>query len=99
MPAKLSPGWIAEPDILKTFIHCNGFTSTSVKMDSMDFRYTDADQVWQTGRGTGMRRRLDSLDTAQKKHALALLSERTKPYQRYDGYYVEGTALLAVANR
>ena len=57
-------------------------------MDSMDFRYTDADQVWQTGRGTGMRRRLDSLDTAQKKHALALLAERIKPYQRHDGYYI-----------
>jgi len=35
-----NPGWITEPDILEALIHRNGFTDISVKMDSMDFRYT-----------------------------------------------------------
>jgi len=92
-----NPGWITEPDILEALIHRNGFTDISVKMDSMDFRYTDAEDVWQTARGTGMRRLLDTLDATQKKRALALFRERMKPHQRDDGYYLRATALLAVA--
>jgi len=66
-------------------------------MDSMDFRYADAEDVWQTARGTGMRRLLDRLDATQKKQALSLFTERMKPHQRADGYYLRATALLAVA--
>jgi hypothetical protein len=65
----------------------------------MDFRYADAEEVWQQGRGTGMRRILDTLDATQKKHALSLLTERMKPHHRDDGYYLGAAALLAVANR
>jgi trans-aconitate methyltransferase len=68
-------------------------------MDSMDFRYSDAEEVWQTARGTGMRRVLDRLDATQKERALALFTERMKPHRRPDGYYLRATALLAVANR
>ena len=91
------PGWITEPDILEALIHRNGFTDISVKMDSMDFRYADAEDVWRTARGTGMRRHLDRLDATQKKQALSLFTERMKPHQRDDGYYLRATALLAVA--
>jgi trans-aconitate methyltransferase len=63
----------------------------------MDFRYTDAEDVWQTARGTGMRRLLDRLDATQKNRALSLFTERIKPHQREDGYYLRATALLAVA--
>jgi len=63
----------------------------------MDFRYTDAEDVWQTARGTGMRRLLDRLDATQKGRALSLFTERMKPHQRDDGYYLRATALLAVA--
>ena len=94
-----NPGWITEPDILEALIHRNGFTDISVKMDSMDFRYTDAEDVWQTARGTGMRRVLDRLDATQKKRALSLFTERMKSHQRDDGYYLRATALLAVAKR
>jgi SAM-dependent methyltransferase len=93
------PGWITEPDILEGLIHRNGFTGVSVKMDSMDFRYTDAEDVWQTARGTGMRRLLDRLDATQKKRALSLFTERMKPRQRDRGHYLKATALLAVATR
>ncbi|MGN6734100.1 MAG: class I SAM-dependent methyltransferase [Candidatus Binatia bacterium] len=93
------PGWITEPDILETLIQRNGFTNINVQMDSMAFRYRDAEDVWQTARGTGMRRVLDRLDAMQKERALALYTERMKPYQRPDGYYLRATALLAVANR
>lgn len=93
------PGWITEPDILEALVHRNGFTDISVKMDSMDFRYADAEDVWQTARGTGMRRLLDRLDATQKKQAFSLFTERMKPHRRDDGYYLRATALLAVANR
>jgi O-methyltransferase / aklanonic acid methyltransferase len=93
------PGWITEPDILEALIRRNGFTDIGVKMDSMDFRYTDAEDVWQTARGTGMRRLLDRLDATQKQRALSLFTERMKPHQRDDGYYLRATALLAVATR
>ena len=99
IPPSRNPGWITEPDMLEALIHRNGFTGISVKIDSMDFRYADAEEVWQQGRGTGMRRILDTLDATQKKHALSLLTERMKPHQRHDGYYITATALLAVANR
>ena len=61
IPPSRSPGWITEPDILEGLIRRNGFTGISVKIDSMDFRYADAEEVWQQGRGTGMRRILDTL--------------------------------------
>ena len=99
IPPSRNPGWITEPDILEALIRRNGFTGISVKIDSMDFRYADAEEVWQQGRGTGQRRILDTLDATQKKHALSLLTERMKPHQRHDGYYITATALLAVANR
>jgi ubiquinone/menaquinone biosynthesis C-methylase UbiE len=94
-----NPGWITEAEILEALIRRNGFTDISVKSDSLDFRYSDAEEVWEQGRGTGMRRILDTLDAAQKTHALSLLTERIKPHHRHDGYYLGATALLAVANR
>ena len=97
--ATRTPGWITEPDTLEALILRNGFTDISVKMDSMDFRYADAEDVWQTGRGTGVRRVLDTLDATQKQRALSLVTERMKPHQRDDGYYLKATALLAVARR
>jgi len=93
------PGWITEPDILEALIHRNGFTNINVQMDSMDFRYSDAEDVWQTARGTGMRRVLDRLDATQKQRALSLFTERVKPHRHDDGYYLTATALLAVAKR
>lgn len=99
IPTSRNPGWITEPNILEALILRNGFTGVSVEMDSMDFRYASAEEVWQQGRGTGMRRILDTLDATQKNHALSLLTERMKPHQRHDGYYLGATALLAVANR
>jgi ubiquinone/menaquinone biosynthesis C-methylase UbiE len=99
IPPSPNPGWITEPDILEALLLRNGFTGIRVKIDSMDFRYADAEEVWQQGRGTGMRRILDTLDATQKKQALSLLTERMKPYQRHDGYYLRATALKAVASR
>lgn len=93
------PGWITEPDILEALIRRNGFTDINVQMDSMDFRYRDAEEVWQTARGTGMRRVLDRLDATQKERAISLFTERMTPHQRHDGYYFRATALLAVATR
>jgi O-methyltransferase / aklanonic acid methyltransferase len=99
IPPSRTPGWITEPDMLEALIRRNGFTGISVKIDAMDFRYADAEEVWQQGRGTGMRRILDTLDATQKKRALSLLTERMQPHRRHDGYYLRTTALLAVANR
>ena len=99
IPPNRTPGWITEPDMLEALIRRNGFTGIRIKIDSMDFCYADAEEVWQQGRGTGMRRILDTLDTTQKQQALSLLTERMKPHQRHDGYYLRATALLAVANR
>jgi len=99
IPTSSSPGWITERDILEALIRRNGFTGISVKIDSMDFRYADAEEIWQQRRGTGMRRILDTLNAAQKKHALSLLTERMKARHRHDGYYLGASALLAVANR
>jgi SAM-dependent methyltransferase len=99
VPPSRNPGWITEPDNLEALIRRNRFTDIRVKADSMDFLYADAEEVWQQGRGTGMRRILDNLDATQKKQALSLLTERMKPHQRHDGYYLRATALLAVANR
>jgi ubiquinone/menaquinone biosynthesis C-methylase UbiE len=93
------PGWITEAGVLEALIARNGFAGVRVTVDSMDFRYANAEEVWEQGRGTGMRRVLDTVDAVQKKHALALLTERMKPHQRADGYYLRATALLAVANR
>ena len=53
IPRSQNPGWITEPNRLKALIHRNGFTNINVQMDSMDFRYSDAEDVWQTARGTG----------------------------------------------
>jgi SAM-dependent methyltransferase len=92
-----NPGWITEAGVLEALIARNGFADVRVTVDSMDFRYANAEEVWQQGRGTGMRRVLDTVDAVQKKHALSLLTERMKPHQRADGYYLRATALLAVA--
>lgn len=97
--AQRNPGWITEPDSLESLIHRNGFTNINVQLDSMDFCYSDAEDVWRTARGTGMRRVLDQLDATQKERALSLLTEHMKPHRRDDGYYLRATALLAVANR
>lgn len=98
LPVGHSPGWITEPDVLEVLIARNGFAGVRVTVDSMEFRYGDAEEFWQQGRGTGMRRTLDTVNAAQKKQALSLLTERMKLHQRADGYYLRATALLAVAN-
>ncbi len=96
--ASHAPGWITEPGVLEALITRNGFSGVSVTLDSMEFRYAGAEEFWQLGRGTGVGRILDSLDATKKSHALSLLTERMKPRQRADGYYLRATALLAVAN-
>ena len=98
LPSTRAPGWITEPGALEALITRNGFTGVSVTVDSMDFRYADAEEFWQQARGTIVRRQLDPLDPQQKKHALSLLTERMKPHQRADGYYLRASALFAVAN-
>lgn len=37
----------------------------------MDFRHADAEEFWQLGRGTGVGRILDCLDTTQDSYALS----------------------------
>jgi ubiquinone/menaquinone biosynthesis C-methylase UbiE len=99
LPAIRQPGWITEEAVLEALLAKNGFVNVKVNADSMDFRYADANDVWQEGLGTGMRRILGTLDAEQKHRALAALSERIKPLQRNDGFYLKATALLAVADK
>jgi SAM-dependent methyltransferase len=98
LPVGHSPGWITEPSVLEALIARNGFAGVRVTVDSKEFRYAGAEEFWQQGRGTGMRRTLDTVNPEQKKQAISLLTERMRPHQRADGYYVGTTALLAVAN-
>jgi ubiquinone/menaquinone biosynthesis C-methylase UbiE len=93
------PGWIAEPDALARPLARAGFADVQIMADSETFRYADLEEYWQTARGTGHRRQLDSLDAAQTARVRAALAERLRPQQRSDGLYVTATALLAVASR
>src|SRR5262249_27694543 len=68
MSPNRNPGWITEAGVLEALIARNGFARVRVTVDSADFRYANAEEVWQQGRGTGMRRVLDSIDAVQKKH-------------------------------
>jgi hypothetical protein len=93
------PGWITEPDDLMRPLEQAGFTDIRVVADSETFCYADLEQYWQTARGTGTRRRLDGLDTAQTRCVRATLAERLRAQQRPDGIPVVATALLAMASR
>ena len=68
-------------------------------MYTHSFRYANADHYWEQARGTGFRRTLDSLDSAQTERVRSALVERMRQHQRSDGFYVAATALLAAANR
>lgn len=99
LPTGQPPGWLPEPEALEALLHRNGFKDIRIEIDAMDFRYADAEELWQQGRGTGMRRTLDALEATQKEHVLSLLTEYMQPHWRSDGYYLRVAALLAVANR
>lgn len=93
------PGWITEPDELAGHLERAGFGNVQVSMDSETFRYANLDVYWQTARGTGQRRVLDTLDADQTEQARATLAERLRRHQRPDGIYLVQTALLATASR
>jgi ubiquinone/menaquinone biosynthesis C-methylase UbiE len=76
-----------------------GFAQVRVEPDPALFRYADVEEYWQSARGTLVRRLLDALDEGKTAQAKALLAERLRPYQREDGFYVEASALIAVASR
>jgi len=70
-----------------------------VQSDSQEFRFADAEELWQVRRGTGLRRLLDKLDAEQKRHVLSAFEQRLKPNRRDDAFYLPATALLGVATR
>jgi ubiquinone/menaquinone biosynthesis C-methylase UbiE len=98
MPPRF-PGWITDPEDLTRLLAGAGFSNVHVEMDTHSFRYSGAEEYWQQARGTGLRRTLDALDAAQSARVRSILSERMRPHQRADGFYLAATALLAVANR
>lgn len=63
------------------------------------FRYADTDQYWQNTRGTGLRRRLNTLDAEQTELVRRTFAQRMQRHQQPDGLYLEATALLAMASR
>jgi ubiquinone/menaquinone biosynthesis C-methylase UbiE len=93
------PGWITEPEALRSPLIRAGFTDVRVEVAAETFRYADLEQYWQTALGTARRRVIDTLEPAQREQVRARLAERLRPHQCTDGYDVEAVALLAVATR
>ena len=93
------PGWITEPEALSRLLARAGFAAVRVNTDAQTFRYADVDEYWRQARGTGMRRALDALDSAQADRVRTALADRVRPRQRPDGFDSAASALLAVANR
>jgi ubiquinone/menaquinone biosynthesis C-methylase UbiE len=91
------PGWINTSEQLDALLTEAGFTAVTVIADTHSFRYADAEEYWQQARGTGMRRVLDALDSAQCERVRAALADRMRPYQGPEGFHLPSTALLAVA--
>jgi len=91
--------WITDPDDLADLLARAGFSDVRVIADSEVFRYSDMGQYWRNARGTGLRRRLDTLDAEQTERVRAALAERVGLHTRTDGLYLEATALLAIAIR
>ncbi len=92
------PGWIAERARLAGLLERAGFSEVRVLTDSHTFRFRDLEEYWETARGTGMRQRLDPLNSEQRQRLRAALAERLAGRQRRNGIYLEATALLATAN-
>jgi SAM-dependent methyltransferase len=88
-----------EPETLAGPLAAAGFTDVRITVERATFRYADVAEYWQNARGTGMRRWLDQLDTADRERALAALGERVQPHRREDGLYLEASALFATATR
>jgi SAM-dependent methyltransferase len=99
LPRAEPPGWITEPDDLERPLVRAGFADVRVVTDAATFCYADLEQYWQNARGTGQRRVLDALDTAQLERVRATLAERLRAHQQPDGIHLVATALLAVASR
>lgn len=93
------PGWITEPEVLERLLTRNGFTGIRVNVDSHSFRYADLEEYWQQAMGTGLRRVMATLDEGTKRRVRDALAERLEPHRRPDGFYLEATALIAVAGR
>ena len=92
------PGWITEPDDLAKLLVTAEFSDVSVTVDTHSFRYADADEYWRQARGTGMRRMLDGLDSAEAARLRGALTRRVNPDGQREFYSVS-TALIAVASR
>lgn len=92
-------GWITDAAVLERLLTKNGFVNVQVHVDSIDFCYANANEVWQEGLGTGMRHVLGNLDAAHKERALAAFAERIEPRRRDSGIYITSTALLALADK
>ncbi len=92
-------GWIADPDELASVLERAGFQGVHVIADAHGFRYRDIEDYWQTARGTGLRRRLDTLDPEQTERVRTVFAERVRLRRRPEGLYLEAVALLGTASR
>lgn len=93
------PGWITEPEDLRSRVRDAGFEDVHVSEETASFVVPDFEAYWESAIASGMRRYIDELDDVQRQRVRASLAERLRDRHGPDGIAVTASALFAVATR
>jgi len=85
-------------DELEQLLWAAGFSTIQILPETAQFAFSDVDHYWEAAMATGMRPRLQRLDTCQVAVVRRLLAERLQTRTSCGRLHVGATALLATAS-
>lgn len=92
---------LADPDRIRALVTAAGFDEPRLDELVFDFRYGDADDLWETLlRLAGpLARAIDELDADERRAARAAIEQSLEPYRQDDGSYLVPAMTWAVVAR
>jgi hypothetical protein len=92
---------LADPDRIRALVTAAGFDEPRLDEIVFDFRYADADDLWETLlRLAGpLARAIDELDADERRATRAAIEQSLEPYRQDDGSYRVPAMTWAVVAR
>jgi SAM-dependent methyltransferase len=88
-PGAPGPFALADPDRVRTLVTAAGFDEPRLEELRFEFRYADADELWNTllSLGGSLARAIGELDADDRQATRAAIEQRFAPYRQDDGSY------------
>jgi len=88
-PGVPGPFALADPDSIRALVIAAGFDAPQLEEIRFEFRYADADELWQTllRLSGSLARAIDELDADERQATRAAIVDSLEPYRSDDGSY------------